>query len=63
MDVSTNYENVEKMLNEAEQNTGPVYMLINCAGTCICGKFEEMSINDIDVRRRFNSTVVLEIRF
>ncbi|XP_065221275.1 3-ketodihydrosphingosine reductase [Planococcus citri] len=47
LDISTNYENVEKVLNEAEQNLGPVYMLVNCAGTCICGKFEDMSVDDV----------------
>lgn len=49
VDISTNYENVEKVLNEAERDLGPVYMLVNCAGTAICGKFEDMSINDIHV--------------
>lgn len=37
-------------MNNAERDVGPVYMLINCAGTCICGTFEDMSIEDIHVR-------------
>lgn len=41
LDISANYENVEKALADLERNMGPIYMLVNCAGTAICGKIED----------------------
>lgn len=46
MDLSKSYRDVEKCLTELEENAGPIYMLINCAGMAICGTIDEMSIED-----------------
>ncbi|XP_032078771.1 3-ketodihydrosphingosine reductase-like isoform X1 [Thamnophis elegans] len=42
LDVSKDYANVEKLLKQAQERLGPVDMLVNCAGTSITGKFEEI---------------------
>lgn len=47
LDVSENYENVEKALSDLERTMGPIYMLVNCAGTAICGKIEDTSVADL----------------
>lgn len=41
----TNYNNVEKIMLEID-NKLPIDMLVNCAGLSICGKIEDMPIND-----------------
>ncbi|KAL7984558.1 hypothetical protein Chor_003128, partial [Crotalus horridus] len=42
LDVSKDYANVEKLLKQAQEKLGPVDMLVNCAGTSITGKFEDI---------------------
>ncbi|KAM3840379.1 3-ketodihydrosphingosine reductase [Vipera latastei] len=42
LDVSKDYANVEKSLKQAQEKLGPVDMLVNCAGTSINGKFEDI---------------------
>jgi 3-dehydrosphinganine reductase len=49
VDVSDNYENIEKVLHGAEEGLGPIYMLVNCAGMAICGRLEDTSVKDIKV--------------
>lgn len=49
MDISTNFEHVERTLFELEDTAGPVYMLINCAGMAICGILDDLNMNDIQV--------------
>ncbi|XP_026531154.1 3-ketodihydrosphingosine reductase [Notechis scutatus] len=44
LDVSKGYANVEKSLKQAQERLGPVDMLVNCAGTSITGRFEEIDI-------------------
>ena len=52
MDVSTNdYMEIEKSLQLIEQEGGPIFMLVNCAGTAICGKLEDLSPSDIRVKK------------
>ncbi|XP_055375143.1 3-ketodihydrosphingosine reductase isoform X2 [Condylostylus longicornis] len=46
LDLSGNYDVVEKCLQDAEENFGDIEMLINCAGFAVCGVFEEVSIED-----------------
>ncbi|CAG9855536.1 unnamed protein product [Phyllotreta striolata] len=46
VDVS-NYEDLEKCLNDVELEIGPIYMLINCAGLAICGNVEDFSLQQI----------------
>ena len=47
LDVSKSYTEVEKSLNDLEKSMGPIYMLLNCAGTAICGKIEDTSIESL----------------
>ncbi|KAL4716090.1 hypothetical protein ACJJTC_013867 [Scirpophaga incertulas] len=47
LDVTSSYDKIEKCLAAAETDIGPIFMLVNCAGTCICGQFENMKIEDI----------------
>lgn len=49
MDVSRDAEAVAKALAEAEEGSGPVFMLVNCAGQAVCGKIEDMSVDEFKV--------------
>ncbi|XP_069814221.1 3-ketodihydrosphingosine reductase isoform X2 [Dendropsophus ebraccatus] len=44
VDVSKDYRQVENVIKQAQEKLGPVDMLVNCAGTSIAGKFEEIDI-------------------
>lgn len=48
LDIGTNYENVEKALTDLEKTMGPTYMLVNCAGTAVCGKIEDTSAESLN---------------
>ncbi|ETE65005.1 3-ketodihydrosphingosine reductase [Ophiophagus hannah] len=48
LDVSKDYANVEKLLKQAQERLGPVDMLVNCAGTSITGRFEEIDTYRFD---------------
>lgn len=48
LDIGANYENVEKAMADLERTMGPIYMLINCAGTAICGKIEDTTVDSLD---------------
>ncbi|XP_032648303.1 3-ketodihydrosphingosine reductase isoform X2 [Chelonoidis abingdonii] len=45
VDVSKDYGHVENVLKQAQEKLGPVDMLINCAGTSITGKFEDLEVS------------------
>nr|XP_033206348.1 3-ketodihydrosphingosine reductase [Bombus vancouverensis nearcticus]XP_033206349.1 3-ketodihydrosphingosine reductase [Bombus vancouverensis nearcticus] len=47
LDIGEDYNAVEKALSDLERTMGPIYMLVNCAGTAICGKIEDTSIADL----------------
>ncbi|XP_076376913.1 3-ketodihydrosphingosine reductase isoform X2 [Megalopta genalis] len=47
LDVGQDYEAVEKALSDLERTMGPIYMLVNCAGTAICGKIEDTRATDL----------------
>ncbi|KOC69550.1 3-ketodihydrosphingosine reductase [Habropoda laboriosa] len=47
LDISQDYNAVEKALSDLEKTMGPIYMLVNCAGTAICGKIEDTSVADL----------------
>jgi len=49
VDVSDNYEDIEKALYDAEEELGPIFMLVNCAGMAICGRLEDTPVSDIKV--------------
>ncbi|XP_053484520.1 3-ketodihydrosphingosine reductase isoform X2 [Ictalurus furcatus] len=44
VDVSKDYSQVESVLKQAQEKLGPVDMLVNCAGTAVSGKFEELGV-------------------
>lgn len=46
LDVTSDYKAIEKSFTTLEEKLGPIFMLVNCAGMCICGEFEKM---DVDV--------------
>lgn len=50
VDLSSDYNAVEKALWTLEEESGPIYMLVNCAGGAVCGKLEDTSANDIQVQ-------------
>lgn len=39
-------------LFQAQEKLGPVDMLVNCAGTSVTGKFEEIEVNSFEVSER-----------
>ncbi|XDV26973.1 hypothetical protein PO909_030582 [Leuciscus waleckii] len=45
VDVSKDYSQVESVIKQAQEKLGPVDMLVNCAGTSISGKFEEVEVD------------------
>ncbi|XP_033838142.1 3-ketodihydrosphingosine reductase [Periophthalmus magnuspinnatus] len=45
VDVSSDYHQVESVIKQAQEKLGPVDMLVNCAGTSISGKFEEVDVD------------------
>ncbi|NXS96768.1 KDSR reductase, partial [Jacana jacana] len=48
VDVSKDYEQVENVLKQAQEKLGPVDMLVNCAGTSVTGKFEDIQVNSFE---------------
>ncbi|XP_034980865.1 3-ketodihydrosphingosine reductase [Zootoca vivipara] len=48
LDVSKDAANVERALKQAQEKLGPVDMLVNCAGTSINGKFEDIDISKFE---------------
>lgn len=47
LDVTSDYNIIEKCFSDLENKIGSIFMLINCAGMCICGKFEDMAVEEI----------------
>ncbi|XP_026052401.1 3-ketodihydrosphingosine reductase-like isoform X2 [Carassius auratus] len=45
VDVSKDYNQVESVIKQAQEKLGPVDMLVNCAGTSISGRFEEVEVD------------------
>uniref|UniRef100_A0A7N8Y5H8 3-dehydrosphinganine reductase n=1 Tax=Mastacembelus armatus TaxID=205130 RepID=A0A7N8Y5H8_9TELE len=45
VDVSSDYNQVESVIKQAQEKLGPVDMLVNCAGTSVSGKFEEVEVD------------------
>jgi short-subunit dehydrogenase len=50
VDLSGNFEEMKRKLDVSEEEMGPVYMLVNNAGTSFCGKLEDLKDTDIQVR-------------
>lgn len=47
LDVTSSYDAIEKSFSKLEEDIGPIFMLVACAGMCICGQFETMKPEDI----------------
>lgn len=43
LNIGQNYEQIEGAFNELQERHGPIYMLVNCAGTAVCGRIEDTS--------------------
>lgn len=54
IDLSKDYDNITKQLEKIEEESGEIYMLVNCAGMAICGTVEEMSIEDAKLMMDIN---------
>lgn len=46
LDLSKSFADVSAGFTEIEQSLGPIYMLVNCAGFAICGRVEDLDIDD-----------------
>ncbi|XP_035732012.1 3-ketodihydrosphingosine reductase-like [Vespa mandarinia] len=47
LDVTESYEELQKAFMELEKTMGPIYMLVNCAGSAVCAKIEDTSTSDV----------------
>lgn len=47
LDVTAGYDVIAKCLSSLEAEIGPIFMLVNSAGSCTCGQFENMKVEDI----------------
>ncbi|XP_063983057.1 3-ketodihydrosphingosine reductase [Diachasmimorpha longicaudata] len=47
LDITVGYNAVEKALSDVERTMGPIYMLVNCAGTAIPGKLEDTTPDNL----------------
>lgn len=54
LDLGASYENVEKAMTDLERTMGPIYMLVNCAGTAVAAKIEDTSANDLNKMMHVN---------
>ncbi|XP_042095084.1 3-ketodihydrosphingosine reductase isoform X2 [Ovis aries] len=48
VDVSQDYGQVENVMKQAQEKLGPVDMLVNCAGTSLAGKFEDLEVSTFE---------------
>lgn len=46
IDLAKSYNSVKDSLSALEEEIGPIFMLLNCAGGAICGRVDEMSPDD-----------------
>ncbi|XP_060583252.1 3-ketodihydrosphingosine reductase-like, partial [Ruditapes philippinarum] len=46
VDLSTNYDDVKKCVTEAEEKFGPVFMLVNSAGTSVSRSFQDLDASE-----------------
>ncbi|XP_071447283.1 3-ketodihydrosphingosine reductase [Hetaerina americana] len=54
MDICKGEENFIDNTERLESELGPIFMLVNCAGTSACAKFEDMSIADVKAMMDLN---------
>lgn len=46
LDVTSDFYSIEKAVEDTESILGPIYMLINCAGTSISARFDDTNLDD-----------------
>lgn len=49
VDVGGSYEHIIHSVQQAEDEMGPTFLLMNCAGYAKAARFEEMPIEDVKV--------------
>ena len=49
VDVSGPYECISQTIAQAEEELGPVFLLVNCAGYAKAARFEDTTIEDMQV--------------
>lgn len=54
LDVTSEYDIIHECFSQLEEKVGPIFMLVNCAGACICGLFELMKVEDIKAMINLN---------
>ncbi|XP_014209070.1 3-ketodihydrosphingosine reductase [Copidosoma floridanum] len=54
MDISLDYGRVLTAIDELENRLGPIYMLVNCAGTAVCGKIEDTTSDMFNLLLQLN---------
>lgn len=54
LDISSNYEDIEKVLSQCEEESGPIFMLVNCAGGAMCAKIEDTTVDDFKYMMQLN---------
>ncbi|XP_053402611.1 3-ketodihydrosphingosine reductase-like [Mercenaria mercenaria] len=50
VDLSSNFEDVKKCILEAEEKHGPVFMLVNSAGSSVSRAFQDLDAEDFKVK-------------
>ena len=46
VDVTSDVHLIEQVISEAEEESGPIFMVILCAGTSISGRFDETAVSE-----------------
>lgn len=46
LDVTSDIFSIEKAIEDTESVLGPIYMLVNCAGTSMSARFDDTTVND-----------------
>lgn len=63
VDVSGPFEKIEQTISQAEEESGPIFLLANCAGYAKAARFEDTSVQEIQVHcvTISNSSCVLTV--
>lgn len=54
VDLSKSYDGVQNVLAALENDIAPIYWLVNCAGGAICGRVDEVSVDDAQYLMNIN---------
>lgn len=58
VDVSGPYDQIERTIVQAEEELGPIFLLANCAGYAKAARFEDTSIDEVKVPRRWGNLIM-----